>query len=96
METNGTINTNIKFDWICVSPKENSLWKLKNGDELKVVYPQHKFNLKALEKLDFKYFFLQPKYDSLKRLNLVKTLNYCKLNENWFPSFQIHKVLRIN
>ena len=28
----------------------------KNGDELKVVYPQHKFNLKTLEKLDFKFF----------------------------------------
>ena len=96
LETNGTICTNIKFDWVCVSPKENSIWKLKNGDELKVVYPQNKFNLKHLEKLDFKFFFLQPKYDALKRVNLVKTLDYCKLNENWFPSFQIHKVLRIS
>jgi len=96
LETNGTLCTNIKFDWVCVSPKENSIWKLKNGDELKVVYPQNKFNLKNLEKLDFKFFFLQPKYDALKRVNLVKTLDYCKLNENWFPSFQIHKVLRIS
>jgi organic radical activating enzyme len=96
LETNGTICTNIKFDWVCVSPKENSIWKLKIGDELKVVYPQNKFNLKNLEKLNFKFFFLQPKYDALKRVNLVKTLDYCKLNENWFPSFQIHKVLRIS
>ena len=59
LETNGTLCTNIKFDWVCVSPKENSIWKLKNGDELKVVYPQNKFNLKNLEKLDFKFFFLQ-------------------------------------
>ena len=25
IETNGTIKTSIKFNWICVSPKENSI-----------------------------------------------------------------------
>ena len=73
IETNGTIKTSIKFNWICVSPKENSIWKLKRGDELKIIYPQYKFNLKELEKLNFKFFFLQPKYNSLRRVNIMKT-----------------------
>ena len=92
LETNGTINTMIDFDWICVSPKDPKNWKLKRGDELKVVYPQNKFNLKRLLKLNFKHFFLQPKDDKFTRLNLDKTLNYCKYNKKWFPSFQLHKI----
>ena len=43
IETNGTIDSNINFDWVCVSPKNLNLWKLLKGDELKVIYPQHKF-----------------------------------------------------
>ena len=82
----------IDFDWICVSPKDPKNWKLKRGDELKVVYPQNKFNLKRLLKLNFKHFFLQPKDDKFTRLNLDKTLNYCKYNKKWFPSFQLHKI----
>lgn len=96
IETNGTIKTSIKFNWICVSPKENSIWKLKHGDELKIIYPQYKFNLKELEKLNFKFFFLQPKYNSLRRVNIMKTEKFCKTNQNWFPSYQIHKILGIS
>ena len=93
LETNGTINTMIDFDWICVSPKDPNNWKLKRRDELKVIYPQNKFNLKHLLKLNFKHFFLQPKDDKFTRLNLDKTLNYCKHNKKWVPSFQFHKII---
>lgn len=96
LETNGTIDTKLSFDWICVSPKEDASWKLRRGNELKIIYPQYKFNLTNLTKLDFDFFFLQPKYDNLKRVNEIKTINYCKRNSIWFPSFQIHKILGIN
>ena len=95
VETNGTVESSINFDWVCVSPKENSSWKLKKGDEVKIVYPQYKFNLNKILKLDFKYFFLQPKDDSLKKLNLNKTIDYCNLNKKWIPSFQFHKAIGI-
>ena len=65
LETNGTINTMIDFDWICVSPKDPKNWKLKRGDELKVVYPQNKFNLKRLLKLNLNIFFYNLKMISL-------------------------------
>ena len=96
IETNGTIDTKLSFDWICVSPKENAEWKLKRGNELKIVYPQYKFDLKNLTKLDFQFFFLQPKYNNLKRINLVKTIDFCRVNSKWFPSFQVHKILGVN
>ena len=96
LETNGTINTNLKFDWICVSPKENAYWNLKTGDELKIVYPQYKFDLNKALKLRFKYFFLQPKEDIIKQINIQKTINYCRSHKPWFPSFQIHKALGVS
>jgi len=96
IETNGTIQTNLKFDWIAVSPKENAKWKLKKGDELKIVYPQYKFDLNEALKLKFKYFFLQPKEDLIKQTNILKTINYCRSHKPWFPSFQIHKALGIS
>ena len=96
VETNGTIKTNLKFDWVTVSPKENAEWNLRKGDELKVIYPQHKFNLKKIKNLEFKYFFLQPKGEEKNRTNILKTINYCKSHKPWFPSFQIHKSLGIS
>ena len=97
LETNGTIDININFDWICVSPKNLNLWKVKKGDELKIIYPQSKFNLNYLKKLNFKYFFLQPLDDSKKKqVNIMKTIDYCRSHKPWFPSFQIHKTLNVN
>ena len=96
VETNGTIKTNLNFDWITVSPKEDAKWRQRSGNELKLVYPQTKFNLKKIVKLDFNYFFLQPKNDFNTRINIYKTLNYCKAHKPWFPSFQIHKSLGLN
>ena len=96
LETNGTISTNLKFDWICVSPKENSLWKLRCGDELKIVYPQNKFDLKMLLNFDFKYFFLQPMHNEIIQINVIKTIQYCKSHKPWFPSFQLHKSLGVS
>ena len=96
LETNGTIKTNLKFDWVVVSPKENAVWNLKNGDELKVIYPQNKINLKKALDLKFKYFFLQPMANEFKQINITKTINYCKSHKPWFPSFQIHKSLGIS
>ena len=96
VETNGTIKTNLNFDWITVSPKENAKWRQRSGNELKLVYPQTKFDLKKIVKLNFNYFFLQPKEDFNTRINIYKTINYCKAHKPWFPSFQIHKSLGIN
>ena len=38
LETNGTIKTKLKFDWVVVSPKENASWNLKKALDLKFKY----------------------------------------------------------
>ena len=66
METNGTIIPPKGIDWVCVSPKIGSELKLKNGNELKFVYPQSKVDPKEFENLSFDHFSLQPKDDENK------------------------------
>ena len=80
---------------MCQPEGSRPLESKKKGDELKIIYPQDKFNLKEIINLDFKYFFLQPKDDSLMKLNLNKTIDYCRLNKKWTPSFQFHKAIGI-
>lgn len=96
IETNGTFEINFHIDWICVSPKENSLFKLKSGDELKVIFPQPKLDLNYLKKLNFKFFFLQPMDGSKKQINTWNVINYCSSHKPWFPSIQLHKTIGIN
>ncbi len=91
LETNGSILTKLNFDWVCVSPKDPYHWHQKEGDELKIIFPQNKFNLKELLKLNFKHFFLQPKDDRFMKLNFNKTIDYCSHNRKWIPSLQLHK-----
>src|SRR5580698_9860486 len=40
VETNGTLEPPPGIDWICVSPKAGAPQRLKQGDELKLVFPQ--------------------------------------------------------
>ena len=60
LETNGTMIPPDGIDWICVSPKANVDLVLKNGNELKVVYPQCGMNPRMHEKLKFDHFYIQP------------------------------------
>ena len=96
VETNGTIQFDIDFDWVCVSTKQRTKWKVISGDELKVIFPQQAFDLNMLKKLNFKYFFLQPMDNNKKQINIWNTINYCKSHKPWFPSFQLHKSLNIS
>ena len=96
LETNGTLKTKLNLDWITVSPKEDSNWILKKGNELKIIFPQPKFDLKKIQNLPFDYFFLQPMHNNLSRINILKTINYCKSHKPWFQVFKFIKSLGIN
>ena len=97
LETNGTFKiSNISFDWICVSPKSMINWFLREGDEVKVIFPQYNLNLDLIKKMNFKYFFLQPMDGPKKQVNTWNTINYCKSHKPWFPCFQVHKSLNVS
>tara|TARA_B110000008_G_scaffold199989_1_gene198534 strand:+ start:216 stop:839 length:624 start_codon:yes stop_codon:yes gene_type:complete len=96
IETNGTIPIDFHIDWICVSPKEGSELIIKNGNELKVVFPQAGQNLNYFLNLDFDHLFLQPMDGHEKKDNTAKTIQYCLENPHWKLSIQQHKLLGID
>ena len=71
LETNGTMIPPDGIDWICVSPKANADLVLKNGNELKIVYPQCGMNPRMHEKLKFDHFYIQP-MDGIDQNNNIK------------------------
>ena len=87
IETNGTNEIDYQIDWLTVSPKKN--WKLKKGNELKVIYQGQDLN-QYLDS-DFDYYYLQP----LSMQNIHKTLTAVLENPQWNLSLQIHKILKI-
>ena len=95
VETNGTEKAPKGMDWICVSPKSKSELVLKQGNELKLVYPQDDAQPEQFDKLHFEYFFLQPMDGPEKEYNTKKTIEYCQSHPKWRLSLQTHKILGI-
>ncbi len=93
IETNGTCLPPDKIDWICVSPKKNTDLILKNGDELKFVYPQLGFEPQQFEKFNFNHFFIQPMDGNNYNKNEKISKEFIKKNPRWKLSLQTHKIL---
>jgi len=96
VETNGTIIPPENIDWICVSPKKGAKFKLKHGDELKLVYPQDDFSPQLFETFDFDHFFLQPMDGKNLQRNILQSVSYCIENPLWRLSLQTHKIMGID
>ena len=95
IETNGTINVPNEIDWICVSPKSGTKLIQNHGNELKLVYPQQNISPHKFEKMKFDHFFLQPKYDSDYKNNIILARKFCEDNPRWKLSFQMQKFIGI-
>ncbi len=95
VETNGTRQPPAGVDWICVSPKRDSELILRQGNELKFIYPQDDFSPESFEDLAFDHFFLQPMDGPEKDRNTAAAVQYCLAHPKWRLSFQLHKLLRI-
>lgn len=95
VETNGTRNAPVGIDWICVSPKSSAELKLRQGQELKLVFPQADAMPESFEELDFDYFFLQPMDGPEREVNTALAVRYCLEHPRWRLSLQIHKWLAI-
>ena len=95
LETNGTMIPPDGIDWICVSPKANADLILKNGNELKVVYPQCGMNPRVHEKLKFDHFFIQPMDGINQKENIKRSKKFVLDHPKWKLSLQTHKILGI-
>lgn len=95
IETNGTIKVPEGVDWVCMSPKANTDIVVKNGDELKIIYPQLGIDPKDFEEIGFTHLFLQPMDNAYIEDNTAACIEYCKANPAWKLSIQTHKLLNI-
>lgn len=98
VETNGTIAAPRGIDWLCVSPKANAGLVQREGDELKLVYPQPETEAQPerFADLDFRHFFLQPKDDERRQENTRAAIDYCLRHPQWRLSVQTHKFVGID
>jgi 7-carboxy-7-deazaguanine synthase (Cx14CxxC type) len=96
VETNGTIEVPQGIDWVCVSPKSGSELIVRDGDEIKLVYPQAGAEPESYVHLTFRHFFLQPMDCPSIGHNTQLALKYCLAHPQWRLSLQIHKQLGIS
>jgi 7-carboxy-7-deazaguanine synthase (Cx14CxxC type) len=95
LETNGTLPAPAGLDWICVSPKAGAPLVLREGDELKLVYPQEGADPEQYRGLSFRHFFLQPMDGPDLAGNTERAVRYCLQHPEWRLSLQTHKMLGI-
>lgn len=95
IETNGTLPPPPGIDWICVSPKANAEFKLKRGNELKLIYPQAGAEPEKYAGLLFDHFFLQPLDNADREANTRAATDYCLAHPQWRLSLQTHKLIGI-
>jgi 7-carboxy-7-deazaguanine synthase (Cx14CxxC type) len=95
VETNGTLRPPPGIDWICVSPKAGAELLLRQGNELKLVYPQTGLEPESLAELPFDHFFLQPMDGPHLAAHMKLATAYCLGHPQWRVSLQTHKFLGI-
>ena len=95
VETNGTIAAPEGIDWICVSPKAGAPWLQREGQELKVVWPQPALDWAELEAARFTHRYLQPMDNAERQRNTESCIALCLERPAWRLSLQTHKITGI-
>jgi 7-carboxy-7-deazaguanine synthase len=93
VESNGTLAATPGVDWLCVSPKAGTEVVQRQGDELKLVWPQAGINPAALEDWDFAHFLVQPMDCADRQAALEAAIGLAMERPKWRLSLQAHKVV---
>jgi len=93
VETNGTLPAVSGLDWICVSPKAGTLVVQREGDELKLVWPQEGIDPAELESWTFDHFLVQPMDCEQREAALDASIALAMDRPKWRLSLQSHKVV---
>ena len=95
VETNGTMPAVSGLDWICVSPKAGTEVVQRQGNELKLVWPQEGVDPAELERWSFDHFLVQPMDCSKRDEALDAAIRLAMDRPKWRLSLQAHKVVGI-
>jgi 7-carboxy-7-deazaguanine synthase (Cx14CxxC type) len=93
VETNGTLAATPGIDWICVSPKAGTDVVQREGDELKLVWPQAGIDPAELENWAFDYFLVQPMDCAEREKAVDAAVRLAMERPKWRLSLQAHKVI---
>jgi 7-carboxy-7-deazaguanine synthase (Cx14CxxC type) len=96
VETNGTLPAVAGLDWICVSPKAGTEVVQREGDELKLVWPQEGIDPAELEGWDFGHFLVQPMDCEKREAALEAAISLAMERPRWRLSLQTHKVIGLS
>lgn len=93
VETNGTLPATAGLDWICVSPKAGTNVVQREGDELKLVWPQAGIDPIQMEGWAFDHFLIQP-MDGKERSEAIEAAIRLAMDRTkWRLSLQMHKLI---
>ncbi|MFS0771815.1 7-carboxy-7-deazaguanine synthase [Sphingomonas sp. 1P08PE] len=94
IESNGTIAAHPGIDWVCISPKAGSEVVQRQGDELKLVWPQSGIDPAAVESWDFANLLLQPLDEAGSGgAHEQACIDLVMARPRWRLSLQTHKML---
>jgi len=95
IETNGTRQLP-DLDWVCVSPKANTVPAVRTADEMKLVFPQTNMPPElawCLIKAD--HYWLSPMDGPNLAENTAKAVDYVQDHPQWRLNIQTHKVIGV-
>lgn len=93
IESNGTLPVHPGIDWVCISPKAGSETVQRQGNELKLVWPQLGSDVVAMESWAFDHLLIQPLDDSNAAANQEAAMALVMERPRWRLSLQTHKLL---
>lgn len=93
VETNGTLPAVGGLDWICVSPKAGTEVVQREGNELKLVWPQHGIDPAELEGWSFDHFLVQPMDCAEREAAVRSAIALAMERPKWRLSLQTHKLV---
>ena len=93
VETNGTLPAVAGLDWICVSPKAGTKVVQREGNELKLVWPQADIDPAELEGWSFDHFLVQPMDCERRDEAVAAAIKLAMDRPKWRLTLQAHKVV---
>jgi 7-carboxy-7-deazaguanine synthase (Cx14CxxC type) len=93
VESNGTIAATPGIDWLCISPKAGSEVVQRQGDELKMVWPQAALDPAEIETWDFAHFLVQPMDCVDREAAMQAAIALAMERPRWRLTLQAHKIV---